>query len=126
MKLRIGGLGTCGGSRRHGSVLFTTEVCVRSSEHVFEGSFGHLYIVQYTVSKQLEVGSKFVSNRLRPVSKRPDSVPASPRFWQCGPSTVRSVLPQPRVKQHRCCSLEWSKISVYITMQDLKYLRFNF
>ena len=41
-------------SRRHGSVLFTTEVCVRSSEHVFEGSFGHLYIVQYTVSKQLE------------------------------------------------------------------------
>ena len=26
-------------------VLFTTEVCVRSSEYVFEDSFGHLDLV---------------------------------------------------------------------------------
>ena len=41
----VGGLGTCGGSRRYEFVLFTTEVCVRSSKYVFEGSFGHLFIV---------------------------------------------------------------------------------
>ena len=28
----VGGLGTCGGSRRYGFALFTTEVCVRSSK----------------------------------------------------------------------------------------------
>ena len=33
------------GSWRYGFVLFTTEVCVRSSEYVFEDSFGHLDIV---------------------------------------------------------------------------------
>ena len=41
----VGGLGTCGGSQRYEFVLFTTEVCVRSSKYVVEGSFGHLYIV---------------------------------------------------------------------------------
>ena len=41
MKLRVGGLSTYG----DGFVLCTTEVCVRSGEYVFEGSFGHLYIV---------------------------------------------------------------------------------
>ena len=41
----VGSLGTCGGSRRYGFVIFTTEVCVRSSEYVFKGSFGHFYIV---------------------------------------------------------------------------------
>ena len=39
----IGGLSTCGGSQRYGFVLLTTKVCARSSEYVFEGSFGHLY-----------------------------------------------------------------------------------
>ena len=41
----VEGLGTCGGSWRYGFVLFTREVCVRSSKYVFEGSFGYLYIV---------------------------------------------------------------------------------
>ena len=33
------------GSQRYGFVSFTKEVCVRSSEYVFKGSFGHLYVV---------------------------------------------------------------------------------
>ena len=59
----VGGFGICGGSRRYGFVLFTTEVCVRSSmvfciETIW--SDVSLYRIDFT----------FVTNLLRFVSKR--------------------------------------------------------
>ena len=59
----VGGFGTCGGSRRYGFVLFTTEVCVRSSivfciETIWSNV--NLYRIDFT----------FVTNLLRFVSKR--------------------------------------------------------
>jgi len=85
------------GSRRYGFVSFTKEVCVRSSEYVFEGSFKSfiystvivfciettssnvsLYRIDFTgVTNRLRLASK------RLVSKRPGSgtrIPSHPTF----------------------------------------------
>ena len=35
----------CRGSWRYGFDLFLIEICVRSCEYIYEGSFGHLHIV---------------------------------------------------------------------------------
>ena len=64
----VGGFGTCGGSRRYGFVLFTTEVCVRSSmvfciETIWSNV--SLYRIDFTCVTNL---LRFVSKRL--VSKR--------------------------------------------------------
>ena len=52
----VRGLSTCGGSQKYGFVLFTTEVCIRSSEYVFKGSFSHLHIS--LTSSQILINSR--------------------------------------------------------------------
>ena len=56
----VRGLSTCGGSQKYGFVLFITEVCVRSSEYVFKGSFSHLHISR--TNSQILINSRNRTN----------------------------------------------------------------